>query len=166
MGPLISAEVANFVASKAQNLVKAGAKELRAAIIADRGAAFVKPGIYDVTGCDIPDEEIFGPVLQIIRAADWNAAIRVANKTRFGLAAGLVSDDAKLWDDFRARIRAGVVNFNRPTTGAASFLPFGGPGASGNHNPGAYYSADFCAWPMASQVALTPEYMPMQGLKA
>jgi len=118
-----------------------------------------------VTGIDVPDEEIFGPVLQVTRVADWDAAITEANNTKFGLAAGLVSDDAKLWEDFRLRIRAGVVNFNRPTTGAASFLPFGGPGASGNHSPGAYYAADFCAWPMASQVAEMPEILPMKGLK-
>ena len=96
--------------------------------------------------------------------ADWDAAINEANHTKFGLAAGLVSDDVGLWDDFRLCIRAGVVNFNRPTTGAASSLPFGGPGASGNHSPGAYYAADFCAWPMASQVAEAPEILPMKGL--
>jgi len=76
-----------------------------------------------------------------------------------------MSDKVELWDDFKQRIRAGVVNFNRPTTGAASFLPFGGPGASGNHNPGAYYSADFCAWPMASQISETLDVLPLQGLK-
>lgn len=165
LGPLISADIAGFVVKSAESLTDIGAKTLRAARISERGEAFVEPGLYDVTGCDVPDEEIFGPVLQVSRAPDWNAAIRDANNTRFGLAAGLVSDDEALWDDFRARIRAGVVNFNRPTTGAASFFPFGGPGASGNHNPGAYYAADFCAWPMASQVADAPEYMPMQGLK-
>lgn len=165
MGPLISADIAGHVVKNANQLTKKGAKTLRECRITDQGGAFVAPGLYDVTGCDVPDEEIFGPVLQVTRAADWNAAIKAANNTRFGLAAGLVSDDSKLWDDFRARIRAGVVNFNRPTTGAASFLPFGGPGASGNHNPGAYYAADFCAWPMASQIADKPDVLPMQGLK-
>ena len=53
-------------------------------------------------------------------------------------------------DRFIRRIRAGVVNFNRPTTGAAGDMPFGGLGASGNHRPSAYYAADYCAWPMAS----------------
>jgi len=51
----------------------------------------------------------------VTRASDWDAAIAAANDTRFGLAAGLISDDAALWEDFRKRIRAGVVNFNRPT---------------------------------------------------
>jgi succinylglutamic semialdehyde dehydrogenase len=62
-------------------------------------------------------------------------------------------------------VRAGIVNFNRPTTGAASFLPFGGPGFSGNHNPGAYYSADFCAWPMASQISNKPSILEFKGLR-
>ena len=164
-GPVVSAAIAGQVVKKAEELVDKGAVTIKPARIADKGSAYVEPGLYDVTGCDVPDEEIFGPVLQVIRVKDWNAAIQAANNTRFGLAAGLVSDKASLWDDFRARIRAGVVNFNRPTTGAASFLPFGGPGASGNHNPGAYYAADFCAWPMASQVADNPEFMPLKGQK-
>lgn len=164
MGPVVSADIANFVVKSAEALVETGAKAIKSAKIAEQGNAFVEPGLYDVTGCDVPDEEIFGPVLQIIRVKDWDSAIAEANNTKFGLAAGLISDQKSLWENFKARIRAGVVNFNRPTTGAAGFLPFGGPGASGNHNPGAYYAADFCAWPMASQVADTPEYLPMQGL--
>ncbi len=163
-GPVVNAIVAEHVVKSASDLVSRGARLLREAKISETGSAYVEPGIYDVTGIDVPDEEIFGPVLQIIRASDWDAAIREANNTRFGLAAGLISDEAELWDSFRARIRAGVVNFNRPTTGAASFLPFGGPGASGNHNPGAYYAADFCAWPMASQVANKPEMLPIKGM--
>lgn len=166
IGPVISADIAGFVVKSAAALEDFGAKTLKPAKISPLGAAFVEPGIYDVTGCDVPDEEIFGPVLQVVREHNWDAAIKAANNTKFGLAAGLISDKMEHWDNFKARIRAGVVNFNRPTTGAAGFLPFGGPGASGNHNPGAYYAADFCAWPMASQVADMPEFMPMQGLKA
>ena len=165
VGPLISADIAGHVVKGAAALEKLGAKAIRTCDVTDRGGAFITPGLYDVTGCDVADEEIFGPVLQVTRAANWDAAIAEANNTRFGLAAGLVSDDESRWTDFKRRIRAGVVNFNRPTTGAAGFLPFGGPGASGNHNPGAYYAADFCAWPMASQVADAPVLMPMKGLK-
>ena len=161
MGPVVSADIAAFVVKKAG---ERGGLEIRPSTLSDKGPAFVTPGLYDVTGLEVEDEEIFGPVLSVTRVADWDAAIDEANNTKYGLAAGLISDDPKLWDDFRLRIRAGVVNFNRPTTGAASFLPFGGPGASGNHNPGAYYAADFCAWPMASQVAKTPEALPMKGL--
>ena len=81
---------------------------------------------------------------------DEAEALARANATRYGLSAGLVSDDPKTWDHFIRRIRAGVVNFNRPTTGAAGDMPFGGLGASGNHRPSAYYAADYCAYPVAS----------------
>jgi len=163
-GPLVSGAIANQVIREADGLKEKGAIVVKPATQSAKGAAFVEPGIYDVTGIEVVDEEIFGPVLQVIRVSDWDAAIKTANDTKFGLAAGLVSDDRALWDNFKLRIRAGVVNFNRPTTGAASFLPFGGPGASGNHNPGAYYAADFCAWPMASQIAEKPEYLPLKGM--
>ncbi len=165
LGPLVSPQIAAHVARAAESLERSGAKVLRRAELQGAGSAFVTPGLYDVSGIDVPDEEIFGPILTTLRAPDWDSAIAAANDTRFGLAAGLISDSPDLWEDFRARIRAGVVNFNRPTTGAASFLPFGGPGASGNHQPGAYYAADFCAWPMASQVSSALEALPMQGLK-
>ena len=113
-------------------------------------AAFVQPSIIDTTGVDVPDEEIFAPFLQVRRVPDFDAAIREANNTRYGLSAGLVSDDPANWDRFIHRIRAGVVNFNRPTTGAAGDMPFGGLGQSGNHRPSAYYAADYCAYPVAS----------------
>ena len=166
MGPLISADVADYVKRMTGELSeKHGGKVLRAMEVMERGPAFVTPAILDVTGKTMPDEEIFGPVMQIIRIDSFEEGIQVANDTKYGLSAGLISDDGDLWNIFKRKIRAGVVNFNRPTTGAAGSLPFGGPGASGNHNPGAYYSADFCAWPMASQIADTVEMQSAQGLK-
>ena len=161
MGPLISAPIADHVVERFDAL---SGQVIRAAKILPKGAAFVSPGVIDVTDEDNPDEEIFGPVMQIHRVGSFEEGIREANNTRFGLSAGLVSDNVALWEVFRRKIRAGVVNFNRPTTGAAGFLPFGGPGLSGNHNPGAYYAADFCAWPMASQIAETVETLPAKGL--
>lgn len=149
MGPLISAAGAKRVSQQASRLpgdvILQGQHE--------SGSAFISPHIVDVTGHEVPDEEIFGPVLQIYRVADFDAAIDEANNTKFGLSAGLITSNGKLWDEFKTRIHAGIVNLNRPTTGASGALPFGGPGLSGNHNPGAYYSADFCAWPMASQIS-------------
>jgi len=50
-------------------------------------------------------------------------------------------------------IRAGVVNWNKPTNGAPSSAPFGGVGLSGNHRPSAYYAADYCAYPVVSSEA-------------
>ncbi len=161
IGPVISAGIAEYVVERAHKL---GGNIIRQPEIMDRGPAFIRPGIVDVTDANVPDEEIFGPVMQIIRVPSLVAGIAEANNTKYGLSAGLISDVPKNWELFRRKIRAGVVNFNRPTTGAAGFLPFGGPGASGNHSPGAYYAADFCAWPMASQIADTVETQSAKGL--
>lgn len=150
-GPLISARAAEGALKALQARIDAGGRVVRASGPIDgRSAAFVKPAILDVTGVDVPDEEMFAPFLSVIRVPTFEAAIQAANATRYGLSAGLVSDDPRLWDRFVRRIRAGVVNFNRPTTGAAGDMPFGGLGASGNHRPSAWYAADYCAYPVAS----------------
>ena len=150
-GPLISARAAEAALKALQDRIDMGAKVIRASgPVANLPGAFVKPAIIDVTGVDVPDEEMFAPFLSVTRVASFDAAIQAANATRYGLSAGLVSDDPKNWDHFIRRIRAGVVNFNRPTTGAAGDMPFGGLGASGNHRPSAYYAADYCAYPVAS----------------
>ena len=101
------------------------------------------------------DEEFFGPLLQVIRYDGFDAAIVEANNTRYGLAAGLLSDAAERYQQFLIESRAGIVNWNKPLTGAASSAPFGGVGASGNHRPSAYYAADYCAYPVASLESAT-----------
>lgn len=126
---------------------------------------FVTPAIVEVTNvANIPDEEHFGPLLKVYRYTDFDQAIEQANDTSFGLSAGLLSDSEELWNKFLTRIRAGIVNRNRPTTGANSAAPFGGIGASGNHRAGAYYAADYCAFPISSveveKVALPESLSP------
>ncbi|MCA3717578.1 MAG: succinylglutamate-semialdehyde dehydrogenase [Brevundimonas sp.] len=150
-GPLISKRAAEQALSALQQRIGMGAKVIRPSGPVDNlPAAFVRPAILDVTGVDVPDEEMFAPFLSVTRVASFDDTIAAANATRYGLSAGLVSDDPANWDRFIRRIRAGVVNFNRPTTGAAGDMPFGGLGASGNHRPSAYYAADYCAYPVAS----------------
>ena len=150
-GPLISQTAAEAALKALQARIDAGARVIRASgPVGNLPGAFVRPAIIDVTGVDVPDEEIFAPFLSVTRVASLDAAIAEANATRYGLSAGLVSDDPANWERFIRRIRAGVVNFNRPTTGAAGDMPFGGLGASGNHRPSAYYAADYCAYPVAS----------------
>jgi succinylglutamic semialdehyde dehydrogenase len=150
-GPLVSAAAAANAKKAVTALIAQGAKVIRPfESVAGRSDAFVTPAILDVTGLDVPDAEIFAPVLQVIRVPDFDAAIRAANNTAFGLSGGLISADEALWRRYAARARAGVLNWNRPTTGAAGTMPFGGLGASGNHRPSAYYAADYCAYPVAS----------------
>lgn len=150
-GPLISQTAAQYALQALQQRIDLGAKVIRASgPVGNLPGAFVRPAIIDVTGLNVLDEEMFAPFLQVIRVPNFDAAIAQANATKYGLSAGLVSDDPGNWDRFINRIRAGVVNFNRPTTGAAGDMPFGGLGASGNHRPSAYYAADYCAYPIAS----------------
>ncbi|MCE7614322.1 aldehyde dehydrogenase family protein, partial [Vibrio fluvialis] len=96
------------------------------------------------------DEEYFGPLLQVVRYETLAQAVELANDTQFGLSAGLVTTDDSEWEYFVDHIRAGIVNRNRQLTGASGDAPFGGPGASGNLRPSAFYAADYCAYPMAS----------------
>ncbi|GAK85759.1 succinylglutamic semialdehyde dehydrogenase [Vibrio ponticus] len=149
MGPQISLVAANIILDAQQNLQSLGGESL---IEAKLGlCAFVSPGIIDVTAVEsLPDEEYFGPLLQVIRYQGIEQAVEFANDTRFGLSAGLVSTDDAEWEYFVEHIRAGIVNRNRQLTGASGDAPFGGPGASGNLRPSAYYAADYCAYPMAS----------------
>jgi len=157
MGPLISARAAAGASARVQALIARGGREVLAFKVED---AFVTPAMIETTGIDAPDQEIFAPVLQVVRVGDFDSAIALANATRFGLSAGLIAEDETLWRRFVQRSRAGVVNWNRPTTGAASNMPFGGLGASGNHRPSAYYAADYCAYPMASFEASRPAFGP------
>ena len=151
MGPVVSAAVAGRLVQAQADMAAKGGTVLLQMKQLDPNAGFVTAGIVDVTDAQgIPDEEWFGPLLQIVRVKDFDSAIKVANATEFGLAAALLSNDEALWKQFSVKARAGIVNWNRPTTGAASSAPFGGVGKSGNHRPSAYYAADYCAYPVAS----------------
>lgn len=149
MGPQISEAAAKFILDAQANLQSLGGVSLVEAKAGE--AAFVTPGIIDATNiAELPDEEYFGPLLQVVRYDSLEQAVELANDTRFGLSAGLVSTDDSEWEYFVDHIRAGIVNRNRQLTGASGDAPFGGPGASGNLRPSAYYAADYCAYPMAS----------------
>ncbi|SDJ60662.1 succinylglutamic semialdehyde dehydrogenase [Ferrimonas sediminum] len=151
MGSMISAQAAAGMVEAQQRLQQLGGQSLIELAPLVPGTGLVNPGIIDVTAiAELPDEEYFGPLLQVIRYDEFDQAIELANRTRYGLSAGLLSDDRCEWDYFLARSRAGIVNWNRQITGAAGSAPFGGIGASGNHRASAYYAADYCAYPVAS----------------
>jgi succinylglutamic semialdehyde dehydrogenase len=151
MGAVITAGAAARLVDAQTRLVDSGARTLLAMHQSDPALGFVSPAILDVTGvADLPDEEHFGPLAQIIRYGAFDAAIERANDTAYGLSAGLLADDEAQWTHFQRAIRAGIVNWNRPTNGASSAAPFGGTGRSGNNRPSAYYAADYCSYPMAS----------------
>lgn len=152
MGAMISANAAASMVKAQQDLEALGGKVLLRLEQPDTQKGFATPGIIDVTDMlsELPDEEHFGPLLKVIRYTDFDSAIEEANNTSFGLSAGLLADSEEDYRYFFARIRAGIVNWNRPITGASSAAPFGGIGESGNHRASAFYAADYCAFPVAS----------------
>ncbi len=151
MGAVISTAAADALLAAQASLISRGAGVLLEMKRLEPGTALLSPGLLDVTGvAGRVDEELFGPLQQVIRYTDFDQALAIANDTRYGLAAGLLSENAAEYQAFVRQIRAGTVNWNRPLTGASSAAPFGGIGASGNHRASAYYAADYCAWPQAS----------------
>lgn len=151
MGSVISVQAAERIYAEWQARISAGGKALLPMRWPERSSAILTPGIVDITDLkNVPDEEVFGPLLSVIRYDDFDQAIRIANDTRYGLSCGLISPSREQFDRLLIECRAGIVNWNKPLTGAASSAPFGGIGASGNHRASAFYAADYCAWPMAS----------------
>ena len=152
MGAMISAKAARMMVDAQAELVSLGGKVIVELTQPEANKGFATPGIIDVTDMldALPDEEHFGPLLKVIRYTDFDAAIKEANNTRYGLSAGFLGDSEEDYRYFFQRIRAGIVNWNRPITGASSAAPFGGVGESGNHRASAYYAADYCAYPVAS----------------
>jgi len=151
IGPVISQPAASKMLDSQEHLLDVGGESMVELTRSPECPALLRPGMIDVTGIsNRRDEELFGPLLQVIRVANFDDAMEEANNTTYGLSAALFSDDQKLYETFSRRIRAGVVNWNRQTTGASGTMPFGGVGASGNHRPAGYWAADYCCYPVAS----------------
>lgn len=154
MGSMISEAAAKGMVAAQRNLQNLGGVSLVELSHIENGTGLVSPGLIDVTEViELPDEEYFGPLLQLVRYSSFDQAISLANDTRYGLSAGLLADSREDYDYFLARIRAGIVNWNKQITGASGAAPFGGVGASGNHRASAFYAADYCAYPVASMEA-------------
>jgi succinylglutamic semialdehyde dehydrogenase len=151
MGPVIDNDVADTLQENFLALMMKGGQPIKQLTRMFDNRPFLSPALIDVTNAsERPDVELFGPILQMIRVNDFDAAIKEANNTRFGLSASLIGGTPAMYDKFWASVRAGVVNWNKPTNGAPSSAPFGGVGLSGNHRPSAYYAADYCAYPVVS----------------
>jgi succinylglutamic semialdehyde dehydrogenase len=151
MGPVIDNDVADQLEESFLALMMKGGIPLLHMERLVPGRPFLSPTVIDMTDAtDRPDIELFGPILQVIRVPDFEAALAEANNTRYGLSASLIGGSPQLYDQFWANARAGIVNWNKPTNGASSKAPFGGIGLSGNHRPSAFYAADYCAYPVVS----------------
>lgn len=151
MGPVISNEHALTLLKAQHSLIKKGGEPLLHMQLLQENTGLLSPGILEMSSVPLPpDEELFGPLTQVYRYEDFGHALDLANQTRYGLAAGLLGGKEEQYRQLYQTVRAGLINWNRPTTGAASSLPFGGVGLSGNHRPSAYFAADYCSYPIAS----------------
>ncbi len=159
-GPVISERQGHEVLKTQREWMARGAEALLPAASLRSNPALISPGVLDATGVELPDSECFGPLTTVARVPDLGTAIAKANATRYGLSAALVSHCAQSWERFHTGVRAGIINWNGPTTGASGKLPFGGVGRSGNHRPAGSFSVDYCAYPVA---CLEPEALTMPG---
>lgn len=151
MGGVISLKASQDMLDAQQKLLANGATALLEMRQLRDNSSLLSPAILDVSNAkNIADEEYFGPLLCVYRYDNFDDALDIANNTKFGLSVGLISPKRELFERLLIEARAGIVNWNKPLTGASSAAPFGGIGASGNHRPSAFYAADYCAWPMAS----------------
>lgn len=156
VGPMISAKAADRLESTYKQLLELGCEPLLPLQRSSRRINLVHPAIVDASSLnqqqltEVGEMEWFGPLLVLQRVKNAEDAIEAAANTPYGLAAAMMGGDAADFDRFVRRVGAGVVNWNRPTTGAAGAMPFGGLGESGNHRPAGYFATDFCSDPVAS----------------
>ena len=135
MGPLVSGQQLKTV----EEYVQAGKSEGARLVTGGRRAPglqrgfFLEPTIFDHVKPEqrIAREEIFGPVLCVLRAKDYEEAMTLANASQYGLTASIYTSDAAKIFDFCDRIEAGMVHVNSPTVGGEAQIPFGGVKSSG-----------------------------------
>lgn len=140
MGPLISGEQLRNVDEYVREGVKSGCTLLTGGktVVDDpaRQGFFYAPTVFDRVPPDSPLalEEIFGPVLPVLRVRDLSDVITIANSTRYGLAASIFSSQSSCIHEFTSRVKAGMIHVNHGTASHAH-IPFGGIKDSGQ---GAY----------------------------
>ena len=117
-----------------------------ARINADTEGFFQRPALFVGARNDMRSsrEEIFGPCASVIKVADFDEAVAVANDTDFGLSSGICTTSLRHAREFKKRSAAGMVMVNLPTAGVDYHVPFGGRKASsfGAREQGRY-AADF-----------------------
>ncbi len=111
--------------------------------------SLLSPGLVETTGLKIEDEEIFGPLLQLIQVEDFEEALHFANASEYGLVSGVLTQDDNEWIKAITTLKTGIINRNCVTVGASGKAPFGGIGKSGNYRPAGYFACDSCAYPVA-----------------
>lgn len=135
VGPAVSAEQRQTVEEYLRIGDAEGAERVFEAEATGLGpdGHWVVPTVFDrvTPGMRIAREEIFGPVLSVIRVPDASAAFEAANAVEYGLSAAIYTRDVRSVFAFVDRVDVGIANVNQPTLGGEVHLPFGGAKASG-----------------------------------
>ena len=137
MGPLVTRAALDRVTSYIEAGQDAGATLVldgrTARFDADGDGFFVGPTLFDhvTTDMSIYREEIFGPVLSVVRAADYEEALALASDNPYGNGVGIFTRDGDAARDFAARVNVGMVGVNVPIPVPIAYFTFGGWKASG-----------------------------------
>lgn len=151
-GPVISRASLDRLLRAVDGAVKRGARVLAGGhqVQALAPGYYMAPTVLENVAHDdeISQQEQFGPVTCLYRAADFDAAVRMANDTAFGLTGAIHTSNSNRIEQFIARYRAGLVSINGPTYGAGPHMPFGGVKNSGNgfREPGTEALDVYCEW--------------------
>ena len=107
---------------------------------------YMRPALFTETTAQmrINREEIFGPVVSVLRVKDYDEALAMANDTEFGLSAGIATTSLRHATHFKRNVQAGMVMVNLPTAGVDYHVPFGGrKGSSFGPREQGRYAAEF-----------------------
>jgi len=152
MGPLASeAAHARVLHYRQQSAASGGERVLE--VDPGRPAPYIGPGLvrFSDTRQDHPyqRDEIFGPEACLYAIDDLDHAIAAVNDSDYGLVAAVMTRDRARWQHCVGRIRTGLLNWNKGTTGASGRLPFGGLGRSGNDRPAGVSASLYCTFPQS-----------------
>jgi succinate-semialdehyde dehydrogenase/glutarate-semialdehyde dehydrogenase len=132
IGPLARGDLRDAVARQVSESVEQGAHVLTGGVAPDIPGFYFEPTVLDHVTATMPvlSEEVFGPAVPLVRAADADEAIALANATRFGLGSNVWTSDLERGEELALRINAGHTAVNWMTTSDPR-LPFGGVKDSG-----------------------------------
>lgn len=137
MGPLIEAEAVDRTIAYSSVAVDDGARLIVGGQRLEMPGWFVRPGLLVSVqpSSRFAQEEVFGPLIGVVKVSDEDEAVSIANLSRYGLIAGVCTNRLDAAIRLAPRLRAGMIKFNSPTSGVEPHIPFGGWADSGNYAP-------------------------------
>jgi malonate-semialdehyde dehydrogenase (acetylating)/methylmalonate-semialdehyde dehydrogenase len=131
MGPVVTGDHRKRIVGYIEKGIAEGARPLcdgRSQLTPEQDGFFIGPTIFDDVqpGMTIAREEIFGPVLSVIRAKDLNDAITLVNSSPFGNTSSIFTSDGKTAREYASRVEAGMVGVNVGVAAPMAFFPFSG----------------------------------------